>query len=739
MSEDQKTYQRAVGVSLLGFVVQLAMGLGLLMLWLASKSQVPLVAAYFAFGGLPIWVCLAVVFQQHKLERVESLEAEQIAKRHGADTSIFENTADELAVARKRLALLYRLLVPAVSLGLSAYLIALGITQLRAYAGDRYDTVLVSQDANLAVMAVSAAMALVGFLIARYIAGMSRVTQWQPLRGGAAYVMGGVLVSLLMLIGSGFVHFQVTGVFKALVRVVPVLMILIGVEIVLNFVLSLYRPRKAGEMPRPAFDSRLLFFLASPDSIAKSINEAINYQFGFEVTQSWFWQLLTQWFGKLVLIAVAVTLAMSCLVVVEPHQQAVVTSFGKLANGGEPFGPGLNLKAFWPVGHVDYYDVESVRVLTIGKDYARELPKLPKDPMESSVTNDKVILWSNTHDDDEIDLIVAAPAELRSRYQRSEPGKPAPAEAPASEGGAESVPVFLINAEVMVSYRIAPGKLVQYVRQNADAVAVESKRRNDLKTRAGWNDPTRQANAYKPLTNHHPARLESLVTEQVTRFMFRYTIDEWIGAAGVEAGPKIKQILQAQVEAAGLGIEVLQVSVAAVHPPKKVADDFHEVVGAIQKRQTAVQNAKQERIRTLVEAAGSVEAAEKIKTLLDERDTLRAAGAAAEKLTELDLRLDEAIRTAGGRTSVTIAAARAERWARENAERGRAESFVKELEAYRKAPSLYRARRFLEVSAAGMRDARKVIIATPYDELNLRMDFKEVPSGAFDFEKTEPN
>ena len=67
----------------------------------------------------------------------------------------------------------------------------------------------------------------------------------------------------------------------------PVAMVLIGVEIILNILLGLPPDAPAGEMPRPRSTRACLSFIATPDRLAKSIGEALNYQFGFNVTDSW--------------------------------------------------------------------------------------------------------------------------------------------------------------------------------------------------------------------------------------------------------------------------------------------------------------------------------------------------------------------------------------------------------------------------------------------------------------------
>ena len=111
---------------------------------------------------------------------------------------------------------------------------------------------------------------------------------------------------------------------------IPLFMLAVSAEIVINFVLNLYRPRMHGESPRPAFDSKTLSLFASPDSLVRSINEAINYQFGFDITSSWGYQLLLRSVAWLIGLAVLVLLCMSAMVVVEPTQQAIRIRQGEI-------------------------------------------------------------------------------------------------------------------------------------------------------------------------------------------------------------------------------------------------------------------------------------------------------------------------------------------------------------------------------------------------------------------------
>ena len=133
-------------------------------------------------------------------------------------------------------------------------------------------------------------------------------------------------------------------------------------EITLNFILNLYRPRIPGEVQRPAFDSKGLSLLAAPDNIVRSLNEAVNYQFGFDVTSSWGYQLLLRSLASLVALGVIALVLLSTMVVVEPHQQAIRLRGGAMVRD-EVYRSGIMWKRPWPLETAQVYDVSRLRSL----------------------------------------------------------------------------------------------------------------------------------------------------------------------------------------------------------------------------------------------------------------------------------------------------------------------------------------------------------------------------------------
>ena len=86
------------------------------------------------------------------------------------------------------------------------------------------------------------------------------------------------------------------------------------------------QPRR--EIARPSFDSRLLGLITEPGGIAKSIADAVNYQFGFEVSKTWFYQLLQRWLSPIIAVAMAVILLLTSVVIIDADEQVVIERFG---------------------------------------------------------------------------------------------------------------------------------------------------------------------------------------------------------------------------------------------------------------------------------------------------------------------------------------------------------------------------------------------------------------------------
>lgn len=687
MSQDQQTYQRAAAAALIGLIAQLVLSVLLALLGLYAESKAFHAATWHFFGGLPIWVMLWVLYHQHRLERAEALEAEQLARADARTAAIFDEAGEQLRVARKRLDNLYRFGLPAVSALVGLYLLGAGGTLLwlnyQLYGAGTLLHASLRADASAGVVTILAvAIAFVAFLVARYVSGMTQVRDWQVLRGGASYLTGNFAVAILLAVAGFFALMDNRAILAALALVVPAVMVVLGVEMFLGLLLGIYRPRRPGEVVRPAFDSRILGWLTRPESLGKIISETLNYQFGFEVSRSWFYRLLAGAVTPLFIVGTLVLIGLSSLVIVAPHQQAVITRFGAFDRVVEP---GAHWKLPWPLGRAEKHDVYRIQEVSVGS-------------IQGDLKPGVAILWTNEHTQQAEEYLLTAPTPLGG-----------------DDLGADFISGELVGAEVVVKYRIAD--LERYVKS---AVAPEQ-------------------------------ILEDLAARRVTMFFVTRTIDSMLTADQQEVGEHLRRQIQDDADAVddgeGLGLEIVFVGVVGVHPPQasEVASKFHEQVGALQKRQSMVQEAQKEAISTLAEVAGSPERARQVRSAIRELERLQRqlealrgaqdydaddATALSQKITEQEVAIEELMDDAGGRAAQLIHEARAYRWAQASTERARAERFASQLQAYRNAPQYYKMRQYLQTLAQGLAERRKIIVASEQKQpATIRLNLETTESG----------
>ncbi|HLO40693.1 MAG TPA: hypothetical protein VK176_06695, partial [Phycisphaerales bacterium] len=112
MKADYLTFRKATSVAVLGLVLQIAQALALLIYGALRGDSAAFSSSIIVAFGVPVWLSLAIVFDQHRRERIEVLEAEALAQSSAASNSVFDGAGDEFRVAARRLATLYKYFLP---------------------------------------------------------------------------------------------------------------------------------------------------------------------------------------------------------------------------------------------------------------------------------------------------------------------------------------------------------------------------------------------------------------------------------------------------------------------------------------------------------------------------------------------------------------------------------------------------------------------------------------------------
>jgi regulator of protease activity HflC (stomatin/prohibitin superfamily) len=684
MRLDHHAYRRATRVAGFGLLAQFAVAMVLLVFGILFPDTVFRFASYYAFAGVLVWLSLVVVFYQHAQERLEALEEDEIAAaRTGAGSAFEAASTGAERVAARRLRLMHGWLMPLVSLLVAAYLGLGAAWMLRLLAREREAlpgaTDFYATDHRGWALAVCLFLSALCFIFSRFVAGMSRQPAWANLRGGAACMVGNALVLLAAAVGIIFRFFaeQDTGAAMRWVAwAIPGFMLALVVETAIHFVLNLYRPRLPGEVPRPAFDSRALSLLAAPESIVRSLNEAVNYQFGFDITSSWGYRLVLRSAGWLAAFGAVVIVVLDMMVVVEPWQQAIRLRGGRIVGGVHDAG--IMWKLPWPIETAVVHDVTRIRTLPLS-------PQRTADP--------DVQVWSD-------------PVKTRTELEPFLVGGRAPG-APRPGPGAATEDLYrLVVAEIGVQYRIRPGGLLEYLGFASD----ERRPREEFTMRQG--------------------ALRDLALRAVTQQLSRLDLDRVVATGRAELIAALHREIQASFDAVGSGVEVVSLTVPTLRPAGNVARFYDDYATARAQRQQAVLKQEQLRDESLAfflgdsaRAQAVVEGIDCWRRLHDERGPDAPAVVAERQAVE------RLIVDGGGQLANDLSAAEADRlkslmdaYAQAYSDRG-------EYAAYRAAPRLYADYMKMEALSSAVSGRRKyILVGIDEEKVDIDINLEEPPS-----------
>jgi regulator of protease activity HflC (stomatin/prohibitin superfamily) len=687
MRIDHHTYQRATSTALTGLLLQFVVAATLLVFGLTVGSTAFIFASLYVWIGCLVWLGLVILFYQEKMILLEELEESELLDE--AATSMFNAEEKLTRPEARRLQLIHKWIMPFLSILTAVMLIVIGVVMLRFLGRlDHQDDLMqtfLSQTPHIGwALAVSMGFALVSFIYSRFVAGMGKVPAWTNLRGGSACMVGNTIILLALSIGLLFRFFENDQVLIGVCWGIPIFLFAVAAEIVINIILNLYRPRLHGESPRPAFDSKSLSLFASPDSIVRSINEAVNYQFGFDITSSWGYQLFLRSATWLLVLGLVVLLGMSTMVVVEPTQQAVRLRQGALIE--DVYNPGVLFKLPWPIESAKIFDVTTIRELPLTFTWKNER---------------KVILWT---DDYNKHAVVKPKPFIVNQF--------------IHENKSETGDVLsLVDVRAILNYRIDKNGLLDWIRFGSDEV--------DRRTR---------------LTQRELA-LHSISQNAITVMMQDLSLDEIIGADRGQLSSELTQKLQSTLDKHNSGVHVLSVDLPLVAPTSDAAQSFEELSVAIQGEERLITAARGHAQNVLTRIAGDpnyidsiVKSVAKYNQSRNVWDELRRGANTSQKdIKEAahKMQLEEAtavefINAGNGTAAAKIRDARVEKWTTLMETWARASRVASQVEAYKAAPNLYMQRMYMSVLARKMPEIKKYIIGIEPERLNIDFELKSI-------------
>lgn len=657
----------ALGLSLVFFGVTFFLGR-----W--SRYFVITTVGWQILSGALVWFVLALQFRLRGLAERERLDMTSLGKE-GEAATIFHaggERAELMAVAQRRLAVYEKWFLPLFAALIGVYQVGLGWTLLRQVL--RGTETLTQQPLVAAI--VMTAVAFFSFLMSRYATGMSAEAPWKPLRAGASLLLATAVLCFALAIGLACAQFQSLIVVNVIQWVIPILMLLLGAETALNLIFDIYRPRIRGQYSRAAFDSRILGVVNEPGGILHSAASAMDYQFGFKVSQTWFYRLMEKAIVPLILFSALTLHLLSCVVMVDANEQAIIERFGNPLRGGQQprlIGPGLTFKFPWPIDKAYKWSTEQVEELYIGY-----IPKI--DEATGQPERGHPLIWGKEHHEEEFMVLVASETQGED----------------STEG---ALPISLVNANVPVHYKVKD--LYRFLYEHSDPKIL----------------------------------LEAICYRELTRFVAsaKVEVDEQddgdlrpslLGAGRAATRDALIERIQQAADAEKLGVEIVFLGLQGVHPPPKVAEDYQAVIGAVQNKQALVLNAQAERNRSLSNLAGSVTEAYDLYQLAQQYQAARESN--ASDLASIGADLDRAFTQAQGNIYKILRQAQADAMTEVAKARGDGLRFAGQVKAYQAAPEIYMRDQRLNALIEAFAQVRKyAIVNHPADEQVISIDLQE--------------
>ncbi len=668
--------RKARTISIIAFILCLIFFIFTLAFGVAVKVLAMYLLSWQILAGAMIWLVLIFQFHQRSLAEQEKLDMSQLAKSDQQGT-IFSGGADRMAmmaVAQKRLVFLEKWILPISSIVIAIYQVLIGLWLFRLITDSTWTADWKSENELLAAF-LMAGVTFACFLFSRFSTGMSSEKQWKPLRAGGSYLLVTAAIGLVMFISLGFAAFKYEGGLKVLQYIIPGVLVVLGFEILLNCILDIYRPRLAGEYSRASFDSRILGIFNEPGGIMHTVAHTIDYQFGFKVSQTWFYQLLGKAIMPLVLLAMLILYLMSSVVIVGPGQAAVIEHFGSPMRDK---GPGLHFKWPWPVEIAYVYPTEEIQELTIGYKEGEEDKKK------------KAFLWGEKHFEEEYDLLVAVRTDTES----------------GSDG---AVPVSVVLANVPIQYRISDLKKYLYNHKQA----------KDMLESICYRELTRFAASANIDTDVDVSEASQASLLGAGRKAAANALKRRIQKAANEVvlGPEAGDV--------GLGVEIVFLGLHGVHPPAEVAKEYEQVIASVQEKQATILESQAEKNRILTELAGSIEAVDALYELAGRLEAAKQAGdgQVEEQLQKEFLASLEVVK---GKVFKTLREADSYAFERVNLARGDGLQFDGQLMSYQAAPELYKKLQRLNAMSEGLKNVRKFVVITNEEDSQIyEIDLQE--------------
>jgi len=552
---------------------------------LAKSSGILSLSAATVSAVVTLMLSLTAVARIRLVRKLEEEEEEftSFRERHES-TELFDDSDEAVKLASRNEKQFIKFFLPVISFIIAVVAISLVYYFRNQWENPLFDFTPNGKPLQHSVMAMTTFF--LSLIVGSYFVGASREKSCRWLRPAGAWLfLTGAFfatASITMIVQ----HFEAQNLTQELMKKLQTTNLQIGkitlyiivaliIELIINVIIDYYRPRSSGEEERPIFESKILALFTEPGGVARNIANTLDYQFGFKVSEAWFYRFLERTVIPLVVVSLFCLWLLTSISIVKIEENGVRERFGKIVRdvNNKPIilKPGCYLKLPAPFGAIKTFPVKTIETITIGieKNQDSMIPEQPSEQEEESVANNgQVVLWTKKHSQGaETPFIVAS--------------KPFDYELKNQDNSTKPVACYYLNANIPVSYKIKDFYKYNYLHRN-------------------------------PKEN-----LRDIATREVLQYMSTVDFFNILTVGRAKAKNELQERIQAVADKHDLGVEIVFISMQGLHPPVAVGKYFNDIVSAMEDKQTAELIAELYQIRAIPSAK------QQAKILLSEAESYK--------------------------------------------------------------------------------------------------------------------
>lgn len=404
-----------IGAALLAFGGVQYMQTRMLLFWPICLVFVPLICfALFAYVRL--------ILAEKQAEEKKHLELERRELSH--ESELFDGLEDALRVVKKTRDQFLHIMVPILSVLLGGLLVGGAWFWLQKLSGFTAEDIKPNLEALGRMGTLSLIIAVLVLVAGGYFVGasQSRGNRWLRSIGswfflGCAFLGFGALAQFSFSPERIWLHLLIT-------RILWGILGLLGIEMILGVIIEFYRPRVPGEEERPVYESRFLNLFTESGGVAKNIAASLDYQFGFKVSDAWFYRLMVRTILPTSLFLCVTMWSLTSIIQINVGEEGLKESFGVIQK--EVLQPGLYVKWPYPFERIIKYPTHKLDKIHVGSSGYNK--------------SSEYVLWTESHLENERYFVTAGDLDSLTLTRQ--------------DGRKWSVSAYLMSASIPVYFRV---------------------------------------------------------------------------------------------------------------------------------------------------------------------------------------------------------------------------------------------------------------------------------------------